>query len=712
MIVKQNIIGMSYQAGLVDNFALPVDPALTNSCLVAAVSGFPFWKHFDQVAVNRLFGHRFSGLPLNIVQAQLIIRMKPENDGTGVGVGSDNDGLFIGLTNCAPSSWAYGVSIKTLPGAGGNWFPGHLPTTFTNNLSAAVIAHMNATQRLDVMVHDDTTVDYMILRLWICPPVINPNGGLPHWTKNGTNGPSTIAVMPQPELPEFGPIGTGAAMAVSPPSGDPASSVEIGLGGGQAFSFTTVLDMNAPEGSEIVVSAPTEDGTNAPLFSLVKGKCPPKCNWDIKPAKKFWDDGGSVCRVSAVSTNGDLLDSYVVSQAEAQTESLLSLSPEPGIDQFPVSFLVDATTGEITVTFPGSTARRLCGGLPCPRGWDGTIKGRITEDARRKGWDGTVKCPCYDDNSSRIVFTPLGGGGSGGQLLSSLEISSTGLSELALISERLYVMGREVMPALEGGLVTFQGTSTGDGVSLTALEDNSGVSLDLGRASSFDLGIGYFEKGDKPTQEQYFRVKGPRFAPGTTTNRPPPPVFDARLTQSLLGVDCTVDYSGLGATGLNVRLYSNGVWVAYGYVPGPSLTPDNPLILDRWPQRLGLMETNVLRLTSAEPFNLGGLLGDELRFIPELPADAPSFDYASELQYLTTEGMESLLNGLERVVNCPPTPLNIASTASGTVIFWSGEGYRLLGAEHLDGPWIDLSVSSPLLLAPHAPQRYFRLVCE
>lgn len=88
--------------------------------------------------------------------------------------GSENIGLFIGLTNCAPGGWAEVYSIKTLPGAGVSWRPGHPPPTFANNLSATVIAHRNSSSRLDVMVHDDTTAAYMILRLWTRPPPIAP----------------------------------------------------------------------------------------------------------------------------------------------------------------------------------------------------------------------------------------------------------------------------------------------------------------------------------------------------------------------------------------------------------------------------------------------------------------------------------------------------------------------------------------------------------
>jgi hypothetical protein len=613
----------------------------------------------------------------------------------------------------------YNSLISALPGAGGTWgFGTNGPTTFTldlGTLNPALLALMNTSSALDVIVGDTTVVDYMRLRLWPCPPPHIPPNGVPYDIALGASLPSELVFLPQPDLPGFGPIGQGSAVAVRPPGGDPAqpNGIRVGTGGGQAYGFTTILDMNAPGGAEIVISVPTADGTNAPLLSLVKGKCPPKCNWDIKANKKFFDDGGSACRVSAVNTNGDLLDSFTATEAEAAGDSLLTLAPEPGVDQFPVSFLYDATKGSITVTFPGSVARRLCNGLPCPRGWDGTIKGRFADEgARRKGWDGTVKCPCYDDGSSRIVFTPAS---SPGQLLpASLVLSSTGLSEVIIAGEHLYTMGHAVS-ATEEASVGFLGAAAGDGVSFTALDDYAGVSVDLGRAASFEVGIHHFENGDIPTQEQFFQIGGPKWPPGTTTNRPPPPIF-LRLAQpqpaSSNGVECVADFSGLGATGITVRLLSQGVPIAGGSVPGPSMPPEEPLVLDHWPEHLGLISSNgVLRLTSVEPFTVSGFVGDEVQFIPELPPDAPQFEFASELQCLTPAGMESLLYDLKSVIACAPAAVDVTPSAGGAAVSWSGEGYRLLGAEAPLGPWIDLGVASPYLPPTNGAPRYFRLVC-
>ncbi|HWX21974.1 MAG TPA: HYR domain-containing protein [Candidatus Binatia bacterium] len=700
---------MTFTRGLPDNFVLPVDPANTNACMVAAESGFPYWKKYDATPVNTLFGDRFTGLPNNIVQAQLVVRMRPENDGIGVGVGSDNDGLFVCLTNCTPTGWSYIASIKTLPGAGGNWFPGHPATTFTNNLSAAIIAQMNSTLHLDVMIADDTTVDYMQLRLWLCPPPINPNGGIPHWSPN-LAAPANLTVTAQPQLASFGPIGPGAALSVSPGDGQPTSpnDVQIGIGGGQAFGFTTILDMSAPEGAQVVISIPTDAGTNAPLFALVKG-CKPRCGWDVVVIKRFFDDGGPVCRVSAVNTNGDVLDSFTATEADAETDSLLTVIPEVGVDQFPVSFLFDSTTGEVTVTFPGSVARRLCNGLPCPRGWDGTIKGRVAGGPR--GWDGTIKCPCVDDSSSRVVFTPMGG--TGVPPRASLVLSSTGLSEMVLAGEHLYTMGGHEVTAVDDGPVTLQSTAQGDGASFASLDDFTGVTLDLGRSASFDIGIHHFENGDIPTEEQLFRISGPKFPIGLT-NRPPPLPIELRLSQQAPNsIGISIDYSALAASGIQVQVYSNGVYIAFGDVPAGAILPDDPLVLDRWPERLGLMGSNaIVRLTSSELFNVDGFQGDEIRFVPALTADSPPFDFASGLDCRTPSGVESLLYDLQSVPACAPAALSVANSPTGATFTWSGDGYRLLGAETLGGPWLELGVTSPVTLAPNAPQRFFRLVCQ
>jgi len=55
---------------------------------------------------------------------------------------------------------------------------------------------------------------------------------------------------------------------------------------------------------------------------------------------------------------------------------------------------------------------------------------------------------------------------------------------------------------------------------------------------------------------------------------------------------------------------------------------DNPLIMDRWPDRFGQTGLDgVLRLTTAGEFTISGFHGDEVRIIPVVPAGAPFLAY-------------------------------------------------------------------------------------
>lgn len=621
------------------------------------------------------------------------------------------------ISTCTASAVAW-YKVKTGPGMGpvlctppsGSVFP--LGTT-TVTCSAVGPCGDIASCSFQVVVK------HMPPHFWPCPwPPIGI--GLPHLGV-GTNI-ARVAVTPLVDLPAFGPVGDEPALAILPDPLDPAqtAATEIRLGGGQAFSFTTVLDMNAPEDARIVVSVPTSDGTNAPVLAIVKGKCPPRCNWDIKPAKKFFDDGGSACRVSAVNTNGDLLDAFTVTAAEAEGESLLSLVSEPGVDQFPISFLFDATTGEITVMFPGSAARRLCNGLPCPRGWDGTIKGRIAEEgARRKGWDGTIKCPCYDDNASRVVFTPVANHPP--PTLTSLEISSAGLPELVLTAEQLIIGGETNRPIrvktlgpgsnADAWAVSFQGTAEADGLNLAALGDLGGVSLDLGYAAAFDSLIHHFENGDVPTQEQLFRIGGPRW-PIALTNRPAPPPIEVRLVQAPDGVECYLDFSWLDPMSVTVRLLNDGAVVGEATGDGNVLSI-LPLVLSDWPERFGLVgPADGFRFTRSQPFTVSGLTGNELRVIPHLAPETLVPTAFSQLDCVGSAGLESIIRDLRITSACAPSPLHVQRGADGLRITWEGDTFRLLGAETVKGPWMELGVGSPVILGPAHPARYFRLVCQ
>jgi hypothetical protein len=74
--------------------------------------------------------------------------------------------------------------------------------------------------------------------------------------------------------------------------------------------------------------------------------------------------------------------------------------------------------------------------------------------------------------------------------------------------------------------------------------------------------------------------------------------------------------------------------------------------------------------------------------------------------------MDVILYGLQTTPACVPLVLNVEKTASGINLTWAADGFHLLGAENVNGPWYDLGVNSPAHLSANHPARYFRLSCD
>jgi len=689
-------------AGLPDNFAPNVEPSPPSACMISAFSGYSFWKGFDSNAANVLFGHRFTGLPANIIQAELIIRMRPMNDS-----GADNDGLFIGLpSSCAPGSWTYLQSIKALPGAspatGGTWIgTSNGPTTFTLNLGAlnpAFIPKLNADGFLDVVVHDDTTVDFMRLRLWTCPPK-HPGIGIPFDVVGG----ATIAQR-GPSLDDPATVGPMVpALCIVPNPNSPQSGVLLSPGTPQKMTFTTELPFDAPDGATFEMALPTEgDPVNPfePLLTFHKSAGPPTTGWNMKVNVRGFVAADGMLNSVAVGTNGHLFPSLSTEGSEPDLEDFIQFSAQPGVTSMMVTVTLDCDTREVSFEIPECL-------------W--------TQASGRKGWDGCI----YGNprppkaTSAKLVLTP------NPPLVPRLRI---GTVPLALLASGLAEIG------LENPTVTSQGRKWGDGhvtlmkayddeedaamrrMEWTSFGEGGGVHVDLGRAATFELGLHHFENGDVPTQEQFLRVIRP---PRGLTNRPTPPKDIYGFRQNAGGgVECSVDYSDVGATGVRVELWREGTLVGFGEGPGPIIPPDAPLTISRWPERYGRPAINEgLFLRSSELFEVSGLLGDEIRIIPLLPSGGGakvdgSPGYVTGLEIQTAEGMESTAYGLQRTLACVPDLLHVTRSDTGTVLTWAGEGFRLQGAETVTGPWYDLGVASPVPVEASSAMRYFRLVCD
>ncbi|MBL9001414.1 MAG: hypothetical protein JNK25_09790 [Phycisphaerae bacterium] len=155
-------VQICYEAGRVDNFAAPVDPTTPRPFFASLLSTYAISKPFDDARVNAVCGTTFQNLPCGIVSATLEIRLRAEDDIP------DNDSIYLQWLG---GTFAWASNIKNLPGAGGTWNPGQTQT-FTlnlNTLSGGLIGQMNSSNALDVLVSDDTTVEYARLTIRVCP---------------------------------------------------------------------------------------------------------------------------------------------------------------------------------------------------------------------------------------------------------------------------------------------------------------------------------------------------------------------------------------------------------------------------------------------------------------------------------------------------------------------------------------------------------------
>jgi hypothetical protein len=188
----------------------------------------------DDPVVNHRFGHTFAGLPSVVTAAELEVGIKALEDGHGGG----NDTLELSFTDAGgtllPALWSRFIgtsSSNAAPGLLSNlWGPMFWPTgnTFVFDLAALpnpsgqptnLIAQLNATGYVDYFVQDDSSVDYLVLRLCVRPlaptqtptttPAPLPSVGL-------TSVPvGTLPAAPT-ATPTCGPAGTASACTPTP----------------------------------------------------------------------------------------------------------------------------------------------------------------------------------------------------------------------------------------------------------------------------------------------------------------------------------------------------------------------------------------------------------------------------------------------------------------------------------------------------------------
>jgi hypothetical protein len=247
----------------VDNYAPPTDAASRGPELNAA---FPnnIWKSFDDATVNAHVGHTFANLPGDIVCAQLKIHLRPSGDF------SNNDTLYLGLLPSLTGQFAFAIRLKDLPGTGGVWNPPLNPATFTLDLGSlpgspaiSLLSRLNADHRLDVLVQDDTQVDYITLTLHTFPEQTVSVGIADNFagpTEGTSRGPQLNAAFPTAlwkDLDDTHPdrfightfgnltgnvVQANLEVSLKPHSNAPDNdSLNLGLGPTSTFAFSTAI---------------------------------------------------------------------------------------------------------------------------------------------------------------------------------------------------------------------------------------------------------------------------------------------------------------------------------------------------------------------------------------------------------------------------------------------------------------------------------------
>ena len=172
-----------FLAGVEDDFVLPVEAATPSQELSDLLIASQGAKDFDATTVNADAAHTFVSLPSNITDATLEFAVRAISDTT------ESDGIFLSFVNTETTDLLDAiVYVRTFGGFGGSvnppfiesdpgliqaseWRPGNEATVILD-LSALPLAsggtldllsQLNTNGYLDVVVGDDSAVDFMKL---------------------------------------------------------------------------------------------------------------------------------------------------------------------------------------------------------------------------------------------------------------------------------------------------------------------------------------------------------------------------------------------------------------------------------------------------------------------------------------------------------------------------------------------------------------------
>lgn len=499
-------------------------------------------------------------------------------------------------------------------------------------------------------------------------------------------------------LPDF----PGGGMGVDFTDLNGTDGMRFDLGAAEKFTFSTMLDFNAPADASFELCLPPGAGTttSTPLVRFERS-CQPHCGWNVKLSPQITSDPAATFHSVAINANGELLSSFTLPRASLETKALANLAPMGGATNALMTVTLDCRTRELTLEVPA---------------------GNWTPDNARKGWDGCIygnRPPraTKTNHTARVILTP--------QTptlpppITTLTLVTSNLTTIAFDNPSITMSRRKWG---DGHVTLLKAYDDGSerGMAFSALGAGGGVDTELGHAASFSLRMTSLDVNGLPPLEQQFAIRG--WPPGTTTNRPPSPVINLRLApdaSGLGGVQLGADFVDWGVSTVTLQLWNGTTLVGEtNHVPAP---PGGTLaLLGAFPGIFGCPGVGVVSLSGTNPIvvldgltcGTLGCVGTELRIIAEPSTSFTPPSAYTGLSATIGEDMDYLIHHLQTTPACMPAPLHVATVPGGVTLTWEGDGFHLQGAETVEGPWHDLGVESPALIPAVASPRVFRLQCD
>jgi hypothetical protein len=602
----------TYRAGNMDNSAAPSDPALPSTALKAATPGAIF-KNFDDPTINRFVGHTFTSLPANIVKAELEVRMKPG------GSGSFNDTINLAFMPANPVV-AWGIRMGDLPLT--SWNRGDAAKTFIFDLSnlppsgsllTDQLANLAAKRYLDVVIQDDTTVDYIKLRIWTSPPR-RFSFGLP------------IDLLGQAKLIQ---APSGFVLSGIGSNGEDGLRVDVGGAGGWDAEWLDIDKTTLPEGAFLKTTLTGEvDGIpNAPIGSMRVVKLADT----VELHTSFAQLGATTLRYDFFHA-GQLID---------------TLTGQPG-DQ-PLTMITGRSnvTRDVHYTTLGSGTPCTTPGYPCI-GAGYTFNTFDSGVLRVNGRDILVDdIRAYPENPTVSVVK--------GNLNVGLTLSN--IPNLTITSQAVNVFGFSHQALGSAALEPFPG-----GLSVTNLgpDGEDGVKINLRKADTFNLSLDPIDLRGVASADAFLQAE----AFGSRNGAPNQSLGKVKVTKTGADYLFTADYSAIGSTTQHIQLFNNNMLVLD--LPGHS----GPVgTASSWPRRLGRLGGQVETFTSdfdtGTTFLIDGRTyqGTQLRVLAEGASGVIDFKSALSLK---AAGLDEFTLSGAQIGVCPAINITPATIPAGT----------------------------------------------